>query len=331
MAIMYAGSRVMGYNHGGSLNYAMKSYMTRVDAKAKARQEFITDEDNLENYTKESLDKYRKSGKVTDLVSKSKSASIMSEEGFVYIRGVGEVPKVKLSDKREAVLINGQPIPLDNPQIAGRVEPYSKEVHGNIAVAGRFATNVKDAVEVVNSGLDDKQKVVLSESSLGSQAANIYHKVLKQNAVSIRKADETEMAMQRAITDFAQARADFNSGKSKVKPLSLEQYFNKQILTPLVDIPQAALGDTSPENLGKVTNIIKSGMDDKFKVKNGNEVPGYGEEYYNEWQGAWNAWVNLGEQGRSKQAGKTPKNKGWSDFTYWLATTKPEEIEKLLK
>lgn len=332
MAIMYAGSRAMGYSHAGSLNFSMKSYMTRVDSQVKARQEFITDEDNLEAYTKESLEAYRKSGKVTDLVAKAApDATIMSEEGFVYIRGVGEVPKVKLSDKREAVLINGKPVPLDNELIAGRVEPYSKEVHGNIAVAGRFGANVKDAVEVVNQGVDEENRVVLNESSIGSQAANIYHKVLKQNAVSIRKADETEMAMQRAITDFAQAQADFKSGKSKVEPRSLEQFFNKQILTPLVDIPQSALGDISPENLGKVTNIIKSGMDPKYQVKDGNEVPGYGEEYYNEWQGAWNAWTNLGAQGRADAARNTPKNKGWSDFTYWLATTKPEEIEKLLK
>jgi len=329
MALMYAGSRLMGYDHGGSLNFSMKQYIERVDDDIAAREKFVTNKDNLENYTKKSLALYRKTGNLTDLEEKAGGTSIMSEEGFAYIRGYGEVPKVKLSDKSEAVLIDGKPIRINNPAIAGRIEPYNKEMQGKFVVADRFAKNVEQAVDVINQGIDEKQQVKLNPSSIGTQAASLIDKVLIQNGVSIRDAYETEKAMQDAIADFVQANADFKAGRTKIKPYSLEQYFNKQVLTPLTDISQDTIGNTTPKNLGELDSLVRKGMNDKYRGKNGHRVPGYQEEYFNEWQAIYRAWGKLGPEGRAAQTGKTPE--GWSDFTYWAFKTPPSEIEKLLK
>ena len=56
MAVIYLGSRLLGYDHGGSIQYAAKSYLGRVDKKDAAIQKWV-----LENYgkvTPKSLQKF---------------------------------------------------------------------------------------------------------------------------------------------------------------------------------------------------------------------------------------------------------------------------------
>ena len=68
MGVMYLGSRLMGYSHGGSLSFAVKNYLQRVDAKEKAAVKFATSASAAKAYTAKSLAKYAKSGDITDLV-----------------------------------------------------------------------------------------------------------------------------------------------------------------------------------------------------------------------------------------------------------------------
>ena len=66
-AIMYLGSRAMGYGHGGSLNFALKQYIGRVDAKEAAAMKFATSAGAMKAYTAKSLADYARSGDVSDL------------------------------------------------------------------------------------------------------------------------------------------------------------------------------------------------------------------------------------------------------------------------
>jgi hypothetical protein len=68
MAVMYLGSRLMGYSHGGSLSFSVKNYLQRVDAKEKAAVKFATSASAGKAYTAKSLAKYAKSGDITDLI-----------------------------------------------------------------------------------------------------------------------------------------------------------------------------------------------------------------------------------------------------------------------
>ena len=63
MAIMYAGSRALGYSHGGSLNWAAKQYVGRLDAKQTALNDLI----KSGKYTPASIEAYKKSGDIGDL------------------------------------------------------------------------------------------------------------------------------------------------------------------------------------------------------------------------------------------------------------------------
>jgi len=66
MAIMYVGSRLMGYSHEGSLGWAAKNYLKRVDAKTTAAEKFAID--NVGKFTTKSLEGYKKNKDLTTLV-----------------------------------------------------------------------------------------------------------------------------------------------------------------------------------------------------------------------------------------------------------------------
>ena len=67
MAIMYAGSRALGYSHGGSLQYAAKNYVSRVDAKVAGKNKEIKDLVKSGKYTPQSIQNYKESGNLADL------------------------------------------------------------------------------------------------------------------------------------------------------------------------------------------------------------------------------------------------------------------------
>ena len=69
MAIMYAGSRALGYSHGGSLQWAAKNYINRVDTKAANKATTTKELLKSGKYTTKSIEAYSKSGKISDLQS----------------------------------------------------------------------------------------------------------------------------------------------------------------------------------------------------------------------------------------------------------------------
>ena len=66
-AVMYLGSRAMGYGHGGSLNFAVKNYIGRVDAKEAAAMKYATSAAATKKWTAKSLADYAKSHDLSDL------------------------------------------------------------------------------------------------------------------------------------------------------------------------------------------------------------------------------------------------------------------------
>ena len=67
MAIMYAGSRALGYSHGGSLQFAAKQYVTRVDAANASHKSYVKDLAKSGKYTTKSVEAYNKSKDLSDL------------------------------------------------------------------------------------------------------------------------------------------------------------------------------------------------------------------------------------------------------------------------
>jgi len=120
MAIMYVGSRIMGGSHNGSMNFAAKQYINRVDAKA-AEKKALDKEKRLDKKalakerrqnvfsliekgkkTKDSIAAYEKSGDPRDLVDKpvlTKPPTSTGETFTFYDKGGrGKVTALQMKD-----------------------------------------------------------------------------------------------------------------------------------------------------------------------------------------------------------------------------------------
>lgn len=100
MALMYIGSRAMGYSHGGSLNFAMKNYATNVQAKQTQHAKNVQSLLKEGKYSKSSIAAYEKSKDVDDLVPAGNAYQPTGDlPQFILYNGKKmKVQKVKGSD-----------------------------------------------------------------------------------------------------------------------------------------------------------------------------------------------------------------------------------------
>jgi hypothetical protein len=329
MAMIYAGSRAMGYGHGASLNYSMKNYVKRVEANQEYAKKAVLDKDFADRFTADSLAKYAKSADVNDLIPVGKSLSLQTVSGNVYIPGYGKATTFKGDDKIEYVQIEGIRYPVSS--IKG-VEKFDEKVHGDATVAKRYDTFGKDYADYINkqNNYNQGDKGYVAYKPIGTKANSIYRKILRQNGVNINDAPEMQMAVERAMGKFIQAQSDYKAGKIDIEPNDLESFVNMEVFTPLTGISQAMISGTSPENLAKINKMIKDGMENK-----NTRAPAYAEEYYNDWQGTLEAYKKVPKAEREvlikEAAEKSKDGNKWSAFTLWVSRTSPDKIEELLK
>ena len=81
-AVIYLGSRLLGYSHNGSLRYIAKNYLDRVDTKAAARAKWIRD--NATKYNPTSLKKFERTGDWSVLVRKGQIPRSTGDRKFFY-------------------------------------------------------------------------------------------------------------------------------------------------------------------------------------------------------------------------------------------------------
>ena len=73
MAIMYVGGRMLGGSHSGSLNFAAKQYVKRVDSKASEHKKYVKELTKDGSYTPKSIALYNKTKNIADLEKKGAS------------------------------------------------------------------------------------------------------------------------------------------------------------------------------------------------------------------------------------------------------------------
>lgn len=107
-ALLYAGSRALGYSHGGSLNFVGRNYLSDIQKKLA-----VADKASLSNkYTKDSVKKYRDTGKVEDL-ELAKNVQLVNSE--IVVNDKGEQVRVnKYEDKNTGKTVyqteDGKPV-----------------------------------------------------------------------------------------------------------------------------------------------------------------------------------------------------------------------------
>ena len=73
MAIMYVGGRMLGGSHSGSLNFAAKQYVKRVDSKASEHKKYVKELTKSGLYKPKSIALYNKTKNIADLEKKGAS------------------------------------------------------------------------------------------------------------------------------------------------------------------------------------------------------------------------------------------------------------------
>ena len=84
MAVMYAGSRLLGGSHMGSLGWAAKNYINRVDTKAANIEKTANALISKGKHTTASIAKYKKSGDLNDLILIGTPINSTGEDKYFY-------------------------------------------------------------------------------------------------------------------------------------------------------------------------------------------------------------------------------------------------------
>jgi len=335
MLVTYAGSRIMGYDHGDSLNYSMKNYVKRIDAQEKQYQEDIRSKD-YQDFTEASRKEFEKTRDYSVLKKKPASLNIKKATGSFYVTGVGQMQAWEDDKGVQYIKVPGGGYKKAS-ELGDLVQPYDKDVFGDKAVISSFSNYAEAAVAPANdkAGLtaDDKNLVKINKQKIGEEANSIYRNILRSNGININNSDRIRQGIQAGIDSYMDAQAQYNkSGKKGTTPGNLESYIREQMITPLTGIDQVQITGTSPQNLKKLDDIVRRDMDIKDPRK-----PGYAEEYRAEWQAINLAWSEkLGDAERAEAANQARKRNEkaetsqWSAFTWWAANTPADEINALL-
>ena len=238
-ALLYAGSRLLGYDHAGSLNFAGKAYASQIQNKMKK-----ADAATLSGkYTKSSVKEYRASGDLEALKLKPVPAK-RTDSGSVYYSDNDNKPvtlyKYKDSQGNEFVGDkSGSPVELtsyhqDEARVAGTTK-FGKANQDNI-------TFVEKGLSRVEVGDEGKFKIPLSNRQIAEQA------VAWANEHGIEASTLNETALNGAM------EAARSSG-SKVN--SIVPYLNEMLLKKRSGLSEV-LDDTNSGAMNQLATALSN-------------------------------------------------------------------------
>ena len=276
-ALLYLGSRALGYSHGGSLNYVGKAYAQQIGNKLKA-----ADKASLSNkFTKESVEKYRKTGNVSDLKATS---SWSDDKTNIYVNNAGKTFNVvsqKSADGkiRHIDVDTGKPIDIRklelNEDRTARVANNSKRSAG-IADAEYRARIPKDMQESMRARLPTPEAIGNATST-------------KFIEMGLNPAQANKIIADITREMINDVNADPNSDKV-ITEASLIPYVNKRIMTMSLEQQGLAkeLAGVTPEALA-TTLDLNINQEDPVAVQKEikdlatlwKSLNAKGKEYYN--------------------------------------------------
>lgn len=240
MAILYVGSRAMGASHNGSLAWAGKYYLKRVETKDARHAKNVEKAIAAKLYTPASIEKYKKSRKESDL------KPIMSGSTFEILGNRKELFNQKLNKRDQAIEVkmtgaNGleQKFYTFNPydkNKPGYMQPASMDwgsddsgVPGTSGYASLLASNVKLAEDVYKDAIDADNKLFAEAGSfnrLGTGAKTFANQTaewaMNLNYDAARLGDASRLAYAAMIKDM-----DANPTK---RPSDIRPYLNAALI-----------------------------------------------------------------------------------------------------
>jgi len=325
LAMSYTATRMLGFDHGNSLEYATKDYIKRVDADIAARETFITKKDNLARFTTKSLEDYRRSGNLTDL--KEKSGGINAATGIgpmIYHNKFGPLTTVKVGKDKYEIIYKGQQYPFNHSAMVGQVNVYKDELHEPQKVGNFFLKRGKAAIDKYNSGKEQAEQIAIDGVNTSNDAATAYLEDAKLFASdsSARNALRTQMV--KAQDEYWTAYGLYKDGNG-TKPNSVLSFYNKRAI--VFKSERAVSGeDFKGASAEKVLQIDKQ----LLNIVNAPDVANKAEAYKMLWGSFKKSWTknNKGSQYENIMSDKDGNN----SFTYWVqqVLAGDKEAEKLL-
>lgn len=251
MAVLYAGSRLLGASHGGALNWAAKGYLNRVDAKAAERTQTAKELLKGGKYTAKSIAEYKKSGDLNVLIPVGAKVNSTGDRQAWYTPNGKRVQaeKYKVGDSYIWSYDGGKTaIPASWHQDAARVpgtDKYNDRVRAETGLLKDSLKELSIAIGDVTPGDSEKgikrtQKTNITPTNAALEAAQWAAK----NGIDVAQMNTyVEQAYRMAVQQ--------SGGENQVKPDSLLPYLNQLKLRQ----------DTGTSELFTVTN------------KDGAEVP----------------------------------------------------------
>jgi hypothetical protein len=309
MALMYVGSRALGYDHLPSIKYGMKNYMKRIDTADKERRKFITDEDNLDKYTKESLQKYRNTGDIRVLEEKAKPLTAKGLGDTIYHEIFGPLPTVKTGKDTYAIEYNGQYYEYDHPAMRGLVSKYEPKLHDDIEVGNFFKQRGDSLIKNINaSGEKGSPRIEVDASTQADIAANRYLEDSRKFAANRDQRAKLRTEMIQAQEEYWKAYAKAVR-ENKPKPNSVLSFYNARAIVPKTK-GVITSSDFEGANVEKISEIDDKITTLSLEAPKGQQV----SEYRKIWAALKKNWKANGDKYKPSMG----KEDAHNTFTYWV-------------
>lgn len=227
MAILYAGSRLMGGSHGGSLNWAAKQYLTRVDAKAAEHSAQVKKLINDGKYTPKSIQEYKKTKDASVLMKLGPTINPTGTKEMWYSPSGKRIQaeKFKVGDGHIWSADGGKTaIPASWTQEASRhkgTDEYNDRIRAEVPL-------LKDSIKELSTSIGD---VVPGDSKAGrarTQKTNITPTNAAMEAAEWAAKNGLDVASMNTYVEQAYRMAVQQAGgENEVKPESLLPYLNQ--------------------------------------------------------------------------------------------------------
>ena len=227
MAILYAGSRLMGGSHGGSLNWAAKQYLTRVDAKAADHSAQVKKLINDGKYTPKSIQEYKRTKDASVLMKLGPAINPTGTKEMWYSPSGKRIQaeKFKVGDGHIWSADGGKTaIPASWTQEASRhkgTDEYNDRIRAEVPL-------LKDSIKELSTAIGD---VVPGDSKAGrarTQKTNITPTNAAMEAAEWAAKNGLDVASMNTYVEQAYRMAvEQSGGENNVKPESLLPYLNQ--------------------------------------------------------------------------------------------------------
>ena len=242
-ALLYLGSRAMGYSHAGSLNFVGKRYMGQIESKLKTADEAAL----TGKYSKESISKYRDTGNPSDLVM-NKAFSIVGTKEMVDPKTGKTVAVTTYKDDNTGKLIHqsvdGKPIPN-----IGALRTQADEDAKFNNFKRTIVSNIKGELDRIP---DEEARANISSTIPNPQGfAGEAYEVARKLGLDTAKINSLVPSMIREMI------RDTNSGIT-INETAVQSYFNKQLINLSLKEYEvkANLNNANTQELSKINAMI---------------------------------------------------------------------------